>query len=296
MPESILDYLRRVRREPVPRWLEEGDFSLDRFFESRTVYYPGAGSDGSPLKLLNRSHASHCFVWVDQNYNFDEMRAAGELDLKGYDICHAHQTDIVIGADHGPPVDNPSCHMLVYDRRPYLGDEHGAERLALLVVRAEAHSAYEQIYGGRFRGNPPFAVVLQECMGGPPDCRLFGGPRSLMYEAATKNGLPGFLLVGTDNTRPWPGYVRLENFRRIRGGNPLSRRWLYQTRAGKRREHAERVRPHLQLAARFHLPEDRLVEWLEFNGVPPPSGSQWSLRTVRRIGRRLGLRPYPSRP
>lgn len=32
MPESILDYLRRVHREPVPRWLEEDDFSLDRFF------------------------------------------------------------------------------------------------------------------------------------------------------------------------------------------------------------------------------------------------------------------------
>ena len=195
-----------------------------------------------------------------------------------------------------PQLANPPCHMLVYDRRPYLGDEHGAERLALLVVRAEAHSAYEQIYGGRFTGNPPFAVVLQECMEGQTENLHFGGPQALMYGTARMNGLPGLLLVGTDNTDPWPGYVRLERFRRIRGGDPLSRRWLYQTRAGKRREHAEQVRPHLRVAARFQLPEDRLVEWLEFNGVPPPSGSKWSLRTIRRIGRRLGLWPYPPRP
>ena len=301
MPESILDYLRRVHREPVPRWLEEGDFSLDRFFESRTVYYPGAGHDGSPIKLFNRSHSAHCFVWVDRRYDFDElMRREGTegFDLKGYDVRHVHHTDIVIRTVYGPPVRNPSCHMVVYDRQPYLGDEHGAERLALLVVRAEAHSAYEQIYGGRFRGNPPFAAVLQECMRLPGDDHPFGGLQSLMHEASRRNGLPDFLLVGTDNTRPWPGYVRLENAHSTFGGTVgnsrrgTTERWLYQLRAGKRREHAERVRPHLKVAARFHLPEDRLVEWLEFNGVPPPSGNKWSLRTVRRIGRRLGLWPY----
>ena len=291
MLESMLDYLHKVHREPVPRWLKDGEFSLDKFFESRTVYYPGAGMDGSPIKLFNRSHAAHCFVWVDQGYQFDAMRAGGQLALKGYYICHVHRTDMEIGAGDGDPVVQPACHMVVYDRCRYLGDDHGAERLALLVVRAEAHGAYEQIYGDRFRENRPFGVVLQECMialaGG-----LFGGPVAPIYAAARANGLPRFLLVGADNTRPWPGYVRLENLRRIRGGMPLSRRWLYQLRADKRREHAERVRPFLQLAARFRIPEDRLVEWLEFNGAPPPSGSRWSLRTAHRIGRRLGLWPY----
>ena len=105
MPESIVDYLHRVHREPVPRWLEESDFSLDRFFESRTVYYPGAGYDGSPIKLFNRSHSAHCFVWVDRCYDFDDLRSGegtGGFDLKGYDVCH--QTDIVIRTNYGPLV------------------------------------------------------------------------------------------------------------------------------------------------------------------------------------------------
>ena len=232
MPESIRDYLHRVHREPVPRWLEKDDFSLDRFFESRTVYYPGAGRDGSPIKLFNRSHSAHCFVWVDRRYDFDElMRREGTegFDLEGYDVRHVHHTDIVIRTVYGPPVHNPSCHMVIYGRRPNLGDEHGAERLALLVIRAEAHSAYEQIYGSRFRGNPPFAVVLQECM----ENQSFGGPRSLMYQAAERNGLPGFLLVGKGNTCEWPGYVKLQNLCPIRGGMPLSQRWFYRLPADK---------------------------------------------------------------
>ena len=265
-------------------------FRWTGFFESRTVYYPGAGMDGSPIKLFNRSHAAHCFVWVDQGYQFDAMRAGGQLALKGYNICHVHRTGMEIMADYGPPVVQPTCHMVVYDRCRHLGDEHGAKMLALLVVRAEAHRAYEQIYGCRFRENRPFGVVLLECMIALAGGR-FGDPIAPIYAAALANGLPAFLLVGADNTRPWPGYVRLENLRRIRGGMPISRRWLYQLRADKRREHAERVRPYLQLAARFRLPEDRLVEWLEYNGAPPPSGSRWSLRTARRIGRRLGLSP-----
>ena len=292
MTEPMRDYLLRVHREPMPAWLRKGDLSLERFFESRTVYYPGSGHDGSPIKLFNQSHSAHCFVWVDRRYDLQELKSgetAEGFDLKGYDVRHVHQTNPVIGERDELPVHNPVCRMLVYDRKPHLGDEHGAERLALLVVRAEAHAAYVRVYGRRIRRNPPFAVILQECMRLPGD-RPFGGP-SAMYHTARTNGLPGLLLVGT-NTKPWPGFVRLENLRSVHGGQPLSQRRLYQTRAGKRREHAELVRPHLRVAARFQLPEDRLVEWLEFNGVPPPSGSKWSLRAIRRIGRRLGLWTY----
>ena len=145
--------------------------------------------------------------------------------------------------------------MVVYDRRPHLGDEHGAEGLALLVVGAEAHSAYEQIYGGRFRGNPPFdsgssgvhasfqvTIALSEVS--DPSC----------MRRRKGTDLPGFLLVGTDNTRPWPGYDRLENVHSTFGVEQSAFRDMEltasvgfrQLRAGKRREHAERVRPSPQ--------------------------------------------------
>ena len=133
--------------------------------------------------------------------------------------------------------------------------------------------------------------------------RRFGGPRSLMYQAAQRErtswfsagwyrqrrhrAMAGLCQVGEAFTPPSEEQSAHQDM------GPPSVGFI-KLRVGKRREHAERVRPHLRVAARFNLPEDRLVEWLEFNGVPPPSGSKWSLRIVRRIGRRLGLRTYRS--
>ena len=236
MPESMPDYLYRVHREPMPNWLLEGKLSLARFFESRTVCYPGSGSDGSPIKLFNRSHASHCFVWVDQGYDFDEMMTIGELDLKGYDIHQAHQMDLTIRTNYDSSVGNTSyTHMVVYDRRSGYGDEHGATRLAILFVRAEAHSAYEQIYGDRFRTNPPFAVIIQDHgLGcnftnhsfGYPESGYIGSP---IFNAARRNGLPRFLLFSEPGgTELWPGYVKVENVRPTFGGMHRNRRWLCQ--------------------------------------------------------------------
>lgn len=304
---KVQGYLYRNHREDVPNWLKEDEFSLERFFESRTVYYPGAGNDGSPIRLFNRSHSAHCFVWVDQRYEFDQTKENGSLDLKGYEIRHHDLTDIRIRTNYNSEVGNTSCcHMVVYDRQPGFGDRHGAERLALLIIRAEAHSAYEQIYGDRFRTNPLFAVVIQDHgFGGNFTGHTFGyeagaylASNSPILNAAQRNGLPRFLLVGEHGgTRVWPGYARVGNVCRTRGGMHNHRRWLYQRQNGPEdaeSEYAEQVGLYIKLATRFRLPEDRLGEWLEFNGVSPPSGSNaWSHQAVRRIGHRLGFWPWP---
>ena len=236
MNESARDYLRRVYTEPTPRWLENSEFSLNGFFESRTVYYPGAGDDGSPIHLFNRSHSAHCFVWVDQSYEFNEMMRTGSLDLKGYSICHVHLTDIVIRTDYKSSVGNTSCcHMVVYDRKSEFGDEHGAERLAVLVVRGEAHSTYEQIYGDRFRTIPPWAIVIQDHgLGGNFTNHCFGYPESGYFgspilSVAQNHGFPRFLLFGEwGGTKLWPGYERVQDVYPTLGGMHRNRRWLCQ--------------------------------------------------------------------
>ena len=49
---DIITVLQR-NPEPLPEWLREASPRFDRtnFFRSRTVYYPGSGSDGQPVKL-----------------------------------------------------------------------------------------------------------------------------------------------------------------------------------------------------------------------------------------------------
>jgi hypothetical protein len=57
---------------PVPDWLTgytPGEpFPRVDFLTSRTVYYPGSATDGHPLILFGKSHAAHCFVFVDYGY------------------------------------------------------------------------------------------------------------------------------------------------------------------------------------------------------------------------------------
>ena len=65
---SIVDILRGDP-EPLPEWLTSQcppRFDREAFFGSRTVYYPGSGDDGQPVKLCALSRASHCFIYVDQ--------------------------------------------------------------------------------------------------------------------------------------------------------------------------------------------------------------------------------------
>ncbi len=56
----------------MPRWLDQSSekltFSsrnLRHFLNSRSLFYGGAGWDGAPLRLFARSHAIHCFLYVD---------------------------------------------------------------------------------------------------------------------------------------------------------------------------------------------------------------------------------------
>ena len=64
VPTIIVDILSE-KPERLPKWLA-GDspptFDRETFFDSRTVYYPGSGNDGQPVKFCALSRAAHTFV------------------------------------------------------------------------------------------------------------------------------------------------------------------------------------------------------------------------------------------
>lgn len=62
-----------------------------------------------------------------------------------------------------------------------------------------------------------------------------------------------------------------------------------QVRAAQQRAHDERVRPHLETAARLGLRGNALLDFLDANDVPPPQGIRWTRMAAQRIRRRLGL-------
>ena len=63
------EYLYNNYREPTPDWLMaiDGDSEIPwkQFFESRTVFYPGAGMDPHTVEVFGGAHCAHCFINVD---------------------------------------------------------------------------------------------------------------------------------------------------------------------------------------------------------------------------------------
>lgn len=228
---EMFEYLSRYK-EHVPKWLAGDAFSLASFFASRTVVYPGAGSDGHAIKIFNRSHSAHCFVYIDQDYRaeqiYDELTVGpnetSTLFIRGYSVIFEHDYSQEV-----QPVDGCSAfHLCVYERKADYGDDHGAKRIALLLVGAEAHATYQRLYGEAFADNPPFGVLLQDHgFGGNSSGYTFGGSRSPMIETARANGLPRFIVVG-DDTGHWPCFVRIAGVNPSVGGMHQNPRMLYE--------------------------------------------------------------------
>ena len=228
---EMFEYLSQ-HNERVPKWLASDAFSLASFFKSRTVVYPGAGSDGHAIKIFNRSHSVHCFVYIDQNYRteqIDEELAAGPNEtstffIRGYHVVFEHDYSQEV-----QPVNGCSAfHLCVYERNSEYGDDYGAVRIALLLIGAEAHATYQWLYERAFADNPPFGMLIQDHgFGGNFSGYTFGDPRSPMVETARANGWPSFIVVGC-GTNPWPGFVRIIGVKPSVGGMHSNRRVLYE--------------------------------------------------------------------
>lgn len=227
-PYSIL----REDSEPEPAWLFSyhlGTFPREEFFGSRTVYYPGSGEDGHPLKLFGGTHSAHCFVFADYGqskaYVEDQLSDAGHpghpkgyrprevLTLKESDLRPNGWVPHLDFAKHGlvlnsfattRPPGGPFCLFAVLERKPAFGADHGPLRIAILALGADGIAAFDALWAQSDSGPPPYAIVLQD-HGFGGNWTRFGGASSPLWRLARVHP-PSWLLVA-QNTKPWPGYT-----------------------------------------------------------------------------------------
>ena len=70
-------------------------FDRKTFFVSRTVYYPGSGEDGQPVKLCALSHAAHTFIYVDHGVDRDTLDERLHDRKQGFcEYAIAHQEQV----------------------------------------------------------------------------------------------------------------------------------------------------------------------------------------------------------
>ena len=233
MPTTIVEILQRESKEKRPEWLyahAQPRFNRNAFFGSRTIYYPGSGDDGQPVKFCALSHVAHAFVYVDQEYRWDTLAkrlADPEHGFSGYEPVHhedVSQNQLRPGGwtRHVEPEDversksfrdffaKPFARFAVLERQ---GDDedHGPRRIAILFICGDGFASFDALY---CQENdvppvpPPFLIVIQDHKyvfpGGNYD--RFDRGRLLERIACRTGVLPEFLLVA-NRSNPWSGYM-----------------------------------------------------------------------------------------
>lgn len=247
---TIYEYLQR-RPEEIPAWLDqfrEGDgLSHEQFFDSRVVYYPGAGTDGHPVKVFGSTHSAHSFVYADFGVAQGSLEAELGHPRNGFRGYHTlsrltlAERDLVPGgwAEHTLPgetrpdmywaatvVAAPFGFLEVLERDQNLDDTYGARRLAILFLGADGIAAYDALFCQKQRHPSPFAVVLQD-HGFSGNYNSFGGGGLLEAIARRCDVAPQWLLVA-DNTEPWEGFRPVFGVESDPGGMHSHERALYE--------------------------------------------------------------------
>jgi hypothetical protein len=176
-----------------------------------SLYYPGAGSDGKPVKWL----AGNVYSFVYTDYGVSRSHFLSDLNdgrrgFNGYQILA--QRDVTMkelipngwtpmfpdSGHHGSngwrqnPI-QPFGIWTVMERLPELSLEHGPERFSLLYLCSEGVAAYQALYNSN-RVKPKVLFLIQHGFGG--NWTDFHDPSEIFAQSVRANpaGMPDYLV------------------------------------------------------------------------------------------------------
>ena len=223
---TIVDVLRSEPKEIRTEWLFEHErprFNRNAFFGSRTIYYPGSGDDGQPVKLCALSHVAHAFVYVDQRICWNtvaELLADQDRGFLGYKPIHDEnvskiqlrpsewtqhikQEEAKRSSFFQTSFVNPFARFVVLERQVD-GEEHGPWRLAILFIGGDGFASFDALYCQEDDVPPPFSYSNSRSRIAGGNYDRFGRSGLLERIACRTGVLPKFLLVA-DCSNPWFG-------------------------------------------------------------------------------------------
>lgn len=251
---NIQDVLRHDP-EPCPPWLMAVTPGVPprmrEFLDSRTVFYPGSGVDGHAIKVFAGARAAHCFVYADYWVTRDSVIAAIESNAGGYEgglrgyrpLARFDLSAADFPVTWGPHTSRfapsippwsykqavaPYAFLQVFERLPDVDATWGAQRVALLMLGADAHATFEGLYCQPKGAQDLYAMLVQD--------HGFGGNYSpfgsggLTEQMARHHGIcPRWQLVGDASTRAWSGYEKVQGVEPSLGSG--QQRFLYAHRS-----------------------------------------------------------------
>lgn len=197
------------------------EFPIKNIISSRAVFYPGAGTDGQPLKIFCESHSAHCFIYVDYLKSKKELIKQLKENLAsnywGYKTLFAIEG---LAKDFFPEgyknISDKKEKTFKWGIWAVLGRDsdysNGPEpkRILFCYLCCDEVSAFASLWP-KDKKDAPYAVVINDHN---PDLIRgeFGGGQSHLYKIVPRNQdnkpMPEWLLT-VEDSKEWPAYKRV---------------------------------------------------------------------------------------
>lgn len=245
---DIITYLKQYREE-VPAWIDNylrgQQVTFGDVMSSRMGYYPGSGYDGTLIKVCNKAHCVHSFLYVDyliekralehhlaQPKSINGYHTVGRIDWSESDLMPRGQYPLNVNKKpRSNPLTfvhrsaTPYCFTLIMERDRDRGDEWGAWHFAVTFLFADGIATYYQLFARQY-GCAPWIFLLQDHgLGCNYDCFGRGGLLDAIIQA--NDCRPPFVLCA-DNSRIWEGYQPVDGLQSVCGGMHHNPRSLFQ--------------------------------------------------------------------
>lgn len=245
---DIYTYLKDYREEEpewIARYLHGEEITFKDIMSSRIGYYPGSGFDGELMKVGNKSHSVHSFIYVDYMLKRKELEdhlaeedsilgyhPVGQIEWQESDLMPNGQypLDINIRPLYGEPNrfvrkgETPYCFSVVMERNEDKDDTWGAKHFVVTFLFADGIATYYQLFVKEYSKTPWLFLLQDHGWGGNYD--KFGA-RGLLDRIIQRNHcFPTFVLCA-GNTRIWRRYDKIEEVSPLEYGN----RYLYKIEA-----------------------------------------------------------------
>jgi hypothetical protein len=216
-----------IRPMALPSWLSnltEDNIKKDPFpltdILQDSLYYPGAGHDGRPVKWLSGNVYS--FVYTDYGVSkqsvilgtFKGYKKLAYRDVKMVELIPSGWAQpITPNANDGNPkaweeiFEEPYAIWTIYERIPNFSENHGPERFSLLYICCDGVAGYQALYNAN-KIKPKILFLINHGFG----CNWtnFEDPGKILARSvrANINGLPDFLVGRKENEQGtscfWP--------------------------------------------------------------------------------------------
>ena len=220
----VISYLSKYK-EAIPQWLcnypNGGKVSFSDIMSSRVGFYPGSRFDGTLMRIGNKSHAVHSFIYVDYGVRKDDLvnnlleprsiygyHSIGRIEWKEKDIMPNGQypLNVYMRPRSAAPLikdEQPYCFTEIMERDEDRGDNWGAKRFAVTFLFADGIATYYQVFCREYRKAPWLFLLKDHGFGGNYDRYGRGG---LLDAIIRHNGIRPNYVLQANNTPLWNGY------------------------------------------------------------------------------------------